>query len=142
MKFKFVFYFLAIFLVSCTATPKIYLKSGDMSMELKRSAHFVRAVAYSSDGRYAITGAFDNTLRLWDTTTGRQMKQFKGHTGVVYSAVFSPDGKYVLSGSGDMTVRLWDVATGTEVRQFKAGKTGMFNIVWSVAFSPDVKVPF
>lgn len=137
MKIKYFFYVSAIFLISCTATPKIYIKSGDLSMELNRSAHFVRAVAYSPDGMLAVTGAFDHTLRLWDISAGRQIHQLKGHTGAVYSVVFSPDGKYVLSGSGDMTIRLWDVSTGAEVKKFVAGETSSINIVRSVGFSPD-----
>jgi WD40 repeat protein len=93
----------------------------------------VTSVAFSPDGRTALSGSWDTTLRLWEVATGEQVRIFEGHEGRVSSVAFSPDGWYVLSGSGDGTVRLWDVQTGEELRVFQ----GYTNIISSVAFSPD-----
>jgi FOG: WD40 repeat len=93
----------------------------------------VLSVAFSPDGRYALSGSADDTLRLWDAATGREVRRFEGHTERVRSVAFSPDGRYALSGSDDSTVRLWDAATGREVRCFE----GHTERVRSVAFSPD-----
>jgi WD40 repeat protein len=41
----------------------------------------------------------DNTARLWDAATGKQMGPDMKHEGAVYRAVFSPDGKRVLTAS-------------------------------------------
>jgi len=98
---------------------------------------FVRSVAFSPDGRYAIAAyavlSDDNLIRLWEVKSGREICRFKGHTRYVDSVAFSPDGRYVLSGSADDTVRLWEVATGREVRRFERHTS----FVLSVAFSPD-----
>jgi WD40 repeat protein len=82
-----------------------------------------------------LTGSRDNTARLWDAATSREIRAFKGHGGSVYSVAFSPDGKRVLTGSDDKTARLWDAATGKEIRAFM----GHGGPVYSVAFSPDGK---
>jgi WD40 repeat protein len=93
----------------------------------------VWSVTFSPDGRYALSGSDDKTLKLWDVATGTEIRTFTGHTEVVYSVAFSPDGRYALSGSSDKTLKLWDVATGAEIRTF----TGHTSWVFSVAFSPD-----
>ncbi|MCY2954923.1 MAG: quinolinate synthase NadA, partial [Planctomycetota bacterium] len=92
---------------------------------------FVHAVAFSPDGRTAISSA--DTLKLWDVATGKDLRSFTGHTAWVTSVAISPDGRTAISGSQDQTLKLWDVATGKEIRCF----TGHKNRVKSVGFSPD-----
>jgi WD40 repeat protein/transcriptional regulator with XRE-family HTH domain len=92
-------------------------------------------LAFSPDGKYVLTGSNDNTVRLWDIVTGKEVRRFIGHTKGLYAVTFSPDGKYVLtSGGNDDTARLWDAQTGAEIRRFvhPGGVRG-------VAFSPDGK---
>ncbi|MDR0747475.1 MAG: caspase family protein [Helicobacteraceae bacterium] len=96
---------------------------------------WVVSVAFSFDGRYALSGSRDETVRLWDIKTGKEIRQFTGHSEWVHSVAFSSDGKYALSGSADETVRLWDIKTGKEIHQF----TGHNSWVNSVAFSFDGK---
>jgi WD40 repeat protein len=90
-------------------------------------------VAFSPDGLTLASGSFDNTIKLWDTTTGTHRQTLEGHSGLVYSVAFSPDGLTLASGSHDNTIKLWDITTGTH-RQTLAGHSGP---VYSVAFSPD-----
>jgi len=108
-----------------SSTPKPFVQTGHTGN--------VYSVAFSPDGKYAISGSHDQTIRLWDIRTGRELRIFKRHKGSVSSVTFSPNGRYALSGSEDKTIRLWDIATGKEVKVFKGHKSG----VYSVAFSPD-----
>jgi WD40 repeat protein len=96
----------------------------------------VRSAAFSPDGKYFISGSDDMTLRLWEVSTGREIREIKGHSGLISSVDFSPDGKYVVSGSRDTTIRLWEVNTGKEIRRFN----GHDAAVNSVAFSLSGKI--
>jgi len=95
----------------------------------------VTSVAFSPDGKTVLSGSDDNTLKLWEVATGREIRTLTGHGNDVNSVAFSPDGKTVLSGSIDKTLKLWEVATGREIRTL----TGHEDKVTSVAFSPDGK---
>jgi WD40 repeat protein len=76
------------------------------------------SVAFSPDGRQALSDSLDDTLKLWDLASGRVIRTFSGHSSIVMSVAFSPDGRQVLSGSGDRTLTLWDVASGKVIRTF------------------------
>ncbi|MCS7159433.1 MAG: WD40 repeat domain-containing protein, partial [Gemmatales bacterium] len=65
------------------------------------------SVAVTPDGRYVVSGSGDNTVRLWDLSSGQAVQRFTGHTESVLSVAVSPDGRYVVSGSDDKTVRVW-----------------------------------
>lgn len=92
----------------------------------------------SQDGKWALSGGDDNTVRLWDCQTGMQIHCFKGHTSYVPAVAFSPDSKWALSGSGDETVRVWDCQTGNELFAFH----GHLGSVGEAAFSSDGKWAF
>jgi DNA-binding beta-propeller fold protein YncE len=98
-------------------------------------ADWVTSVAFSPDGKQVFSGSYDKTLKLWDVSTGREIRTFSGHSDIVTSVAFSPDGKQLLSGSEDETLKLWDAATGREIRSF----SGHSHYVTSVAFNPDGK---
>ena len=80
------------------------------------SSH-VNALAFSPDGKLALSGSTDNTAKLWDVATGKEIRTLVGHSGEVKSVSFSPDGRLVLTGSADTTARIWEAATGKEIIQ-------------------------
>src|SRR5205823_1548047 len=80
----------------------------------------VLALAFSPDGRRALSGSIDKTMRLWEVETGKELRRFPelGDAGWFISVAFSRDGRRALTGHGDNHVRLWDVETGRELRRF------------------------
>lgn len=70
--------------------------------------HFVQDVVLSSDGQFALSASWDNTLRLWDLNQGITHRRFIGHTKDVLSVAFSADNRQIVSGSRDRTIKLWN----------------------------------
>jgi WD40 repeat protein/predicted Ser/Thr protein kinase len=93
----------------------------------------VRTVAYSPDGKFALSGGVDGVVKLWQVSSGRQLRSFVGHAAGILSVAFSPDGKLALSGDGDGTIKLWEVSSGRNLRTFAGHRGG----VLSASFSPD-----
>lgn len=106
-----------------TGRPLLWFNDGDSYSK----------VAYSLDGKSALS-AHGWVLSLWDCQTGKKLRSFHGHTGIVNCVAFSPNSERVLSGSEDKTVRLWDCNTGKELRSFSQNGRAS-----NVAFSPDGK---
>jgi WD40 repeat protein len=79
----------------------------------------IRSVAISPDGKLGLSGSVDNTARLWNLETGKDVMTFRGHTKQIWSVAFVPHTKYVLTASWDARVILWDTATGKEVFTFQ-----------------------
>lgn len=100
---------------------------------LKGHTHTITSIALTPDGRYAVSGSADKTLRVWDLETGTCTRTFEGHTGEIWSVAITPDGRYAVSGSSDKTLRVWGLETGRCSRTLE-GHTG---VVWSVAITPD-----
>jgi WD40 repeat protein/serine/threonine protein kinase len=103
---------------------------------LRGHSGWVWSVAFSPDGKQIASGAWDGTLKLWDTATGKAIHTMQGDPNWVMGVAFSPDGKRLVSGgfySG--VLKVWDVATGRELLNVR-GHRGFVNCV---AFSPDGK---
>ena len=93
----------------------------------------VCCVWLTSDGRWAISGSQDKTVRLWQVDTARWVQICEGHADWVRSLVVGPDGRWAISASWDRTLRLWELATGRCVRVLQ----GHGKYVNSVALSAD-----
>ena len=84
----------------------------------------------SPDGKRVVTASSDQTARLWDAESGKEIAVLKAHTGLVLAASFSPDGKRVVTASSDQTARLWDAESGKEIAVLKAHEGGALMASW------------
>lgn len=72
----------------------------------------VTSVAVTADGRIAVSGSSDRTVRVWDLADGRCTAVLKGHTNFVNTVAITADGRTAVSGAMDQTVRVWDLVGG------------------------------
>ena len=102
---------------------------------------FVRAVAFSPDGRTLISGQEDSRLSLWDVSTGKRLWSFqtfqdelanqKGVSGVA----FSSDGTVIAASLFDGTLLLVNAASGKILKERRFPQR-----TWAVAFSSDGRI--
>ncbi|MFN6501753.1 MAG: AAA-like domain-containing protein [Nostoc sp. DedQUE01] len=102
---------------------------------LEGHSDWVRSVVFSPDGKTLASASRDNTIKLWNLDTGKEITTLRGHSDGVLSVVFSPDGKTLASTSDDNTIKLWNLDTGKEITTLR----GHSKFVFSVVFSPDGK---
>jgi WD40 repeat protein len=119
-----------------------------------RASGPTRCLALSPDGKFVATAGEslyeahpEYPIRIWDTATGKEVGQYRGHLGPPAAIVFSPDGKSLASFAvGTLgnefrdEIRLWDVTRGKLLRvlsgpQMDAGNRREARL--RLAFSPD-----
>jgi WD40 repeat protein len=135
MKMKSIFHITALCLFMLATLSG--LAAQDVAVFTQLGHTVVNSVAFSPDGKQVLSGSWDNTVKLWDTASGMEIRTFSGHTDQVLSVAFSPDGKQALSGSKNKTIKLWDIASGHEIKTFSFPGDNI--LILSVAFSPDGK---
>lgn len=65
--------------------------------------------------KFLLSASGDKTIKMWQISSGEQVKEFLGHTGPVKALTILPN-DCIASSSGDRTIRLWDSSTGHFVR--------------------------
>jgi WD40 repeat protein/serine/threonine protein kinase len=97
----------------------------------------VTALAFSPDGRFALTGGADFAVILSDAQTGLELRRLYAHTTRITSVGFSqPDGDQIISTSADGVMYLWDIAPESQIVKYSQPSTQR-EAISSVSFSPD-----
>jgi WD40 repeat protein len=108
-----------------------------------KGAHvsIVESMAWSPDGKYLVTGSFQE-IRIWDALTGEERHKIDGFAHAVVAIAFSPDGKLLGVAGGaptvDGEVKVYEIDTWKVKFDLKNGHS---DTVYGLAFSPEVQVP-
>jgi WD40 repeat protein len=131
-----ILFLLCMHLFNCGTTPNrrpigTPLQNIDIFPQLGHTGSII-SVSFSSDGKQILSASIDNTIKLWDIASGREIRSF--YVDGLSSASFSPDGRYILAGSWrDRPALLLDSVTGQIIRTFS-------DHFGPLSFSPDGKM--
>jgi WD40 repeat protein len=123
-----------------------------------RHAAPVTYIAFVAEGKGLLTACQDETVRLWDRATGKEIRRFlnppavdpapggdpavqlrqaqmlmlrRGGLGGGPSVAVTPDGKTLAAVTQTDTVQLWEVATGKEIRKLKVPAYSAMTLLFS-----------
>jgi WD40 repeat protein len=75
----------------------------------------VNACKFIHNGARALSCSGDNTMRIWQLSSGECIKCLSGHKETVNSACVFADESRILSASCDHTLRYWDLTSETTI---------------------------
>jgi FOG: WD40 repeat len=117
-------------------------------------AGWVKSLAISPDGQILVSGSDDNTIKIWQLSTGQELRTLEGD-GWIKSLAISPDGQILVSSSHTVvrssyfnfesytvvmgsdyniinTIKIRQLSTGQELRTMKGDR-----LINSLTISPD-----
>lgn len=105
--------------------PELVIQTGHASR--------INCAVFAPNQQWLASGSADNSIRLWDLGSGRELRALLGHRNWVNALAVSHDGEWIASGSNDQTVKLWSVVSGREILNLQGNERP----VQAVALSPD-----
>jgi WD40 repeat protein len=115
-----------------------FLNGQSLKQEIKvQSGHNqpIDQVEFSPDGNTFVSCSIDNTIKVWDVSTGKEIRSISVPDNLIRIALL-PDGKSVISASYSGILRQWNLETGKEIKVFK----GHSKSVGTLGISADGKI--
>jgi hypothetical protein len=98
----------------------LMLPDSPLLFTLEGHSASVNAVSICPEGKTAVSGSDDNTLKVWDLKSGELKATLEGHSASVNAVSICGDGKRAVTSSLDNTLKVWDLESGKTIAEFTA----------------------
>lgn len=128
----------AILFVASNGVTQSYIQLSEAATgkeigRLQGHKSWVGSLIYWPDGKKLASASADQTIRVWDPTSGQCLDILRGHRHEVCRLALLPDNQTLVSGSQDGELCLWEVATPHPPRESLTIANQLAN--WQ--FAPD-----
>lgn len=82
----------------------------ELKFTLSKHRLRVRELSFNPDGSVLVSASNDNTVRVWDVSTGEQRYVLEGQA--INTILFTPDSRNLISSDGNNRIKVWDAKTG------------------------------
>lgn len=93
----------------------------------------VTSVAFTPDEKNVVTSSLDQTIRLWQISTGKNTKTFRGLKDRIWSVAVAPNGRYIAGACNDGIIMCWSLSNVKKLGTLE----GHAGPVFDLDFSPN-----
>ncbi len=113
-------------------------QSGEPRGDLLGHTDGVLSIRFNAAGTHLLTSGYDNTARIWDLKTMKELRALRGHSWWVWSAEWSPDERAVVTAGHDGKCIVWDLASANNDKPETLNLfTGHSGPIYAASWSPD-----
>ena len=124
-----------------TTTPAVISATlGHLLFTYRGHSDSVKSVSWSPNGQHIVSSSVDNTLQIWDSTTGNHTLIHKSENGVygIDDVSWSPDGQYIAStarllvrNNVSAVVPILLATTGNPIFTYRINSAFVAQVSWS-----------
>jgi WD40 repeat protein len=111
-------------------TETVSVWDPETNQELMTMTNSVSSSFLNPDGSLLAVSGEDNSVRLFDVTTGQVLRALTGHRAELRGGIFSPDGQLLMTRS-QSEYFVWEVASGKKILEIPAPAGDRFAAVFS-----------
>lgn len=89
----------------------------------------ITSAIFIPDGLHILTISTNQTVQMWDATSGQLITVFQGHSGTISKVVYSPDSSYILTISGH-TAQIWNAKSGHFISSLEEHSDDIVNAIF------------
>ncbi|MBM3848262.1 MAG: hypothetical protein FJ405_18495, partial [Verrucomicrobia bacterium] len=88
-------------------------------------------IAVSQDGARLATAGADRRIKVWETSTRKELAVLEGHGAQVTSVSFNTNGQQIASSGLDREIKVWDIATREKLISLGTHPLGVSRVRWA-----------
>ncbi|MFN9835189.1 MAG: WD40 repeat domain-containing protein, partial [Pseudanabaena sp.] len=86
---------------------------------------------FRKKGDHLVTGSYDQSVKIWDVSTGKCLDTLHKHTNRVWAVAFHPQENLVVSGGDDHAIKIWELHRGKCIKTLQGNSNAIYAIACS-----------
>ena len=112
----------------CEGTVLVMTVGGDERWSVRKNDRCINSVVFDPIGSMIASGGDDGKIRLFDLTTGEQVRDRGAHGNGVADLVFSPNGRELISAGKDGRIARWSYPDLNEIAKYEGHSGAILEI--------------